>query len=161
MAITVPYFLIAMGCILFLMYMLQRVYKRCAIFFVLLSPSHPSLCCFADCMTNFLQCGCGPATVVCNDKVSCRVSLLGDSRGMCSWTFPPPLPLCLLYTTPQGLPTIRAFGVSDRLSRENVDKLDTNIKSFFLLRAVFRWAALRMELLNSFAAFVGACGPVV
>jgi ABC-type multidrug transport system fused ATPase/permease subunit len=55
-----------------------------------------------------------------------------------------------------GVATIRAFGATDRFVAHNVALLDVNAKAMYLLRALFRWATLRIEMLNSLATFAVA-----
>lgn len=52
--------------------------------------------------------------------------------------------------TLHGSATIRAFRAQDRFAEENITKNNTNIMNFWLTRAIFRWAVLRIEILNSF-----------
>ena len=55
-----------------------------------------------------------------------------------------------------GLSTVRAFGASARFEADNMAKIDANSNAMYILRALFRWASLRIEILNSLATFAVA-----
>lgn len=58
--------------------------------------------------------------------------------------------------TLQGVSTVRAFGMEKLFQQENEARVDRNVQAFFLMRLCFRWATLRIELLNAVSAFCAA-----
>jgi hypothetical protein len=55
-----------------------------------------------------------------------------------------------------GLSTIRAFGSTTQFEQDNIDLVNTSSTCFYLSMTLFRWAVLRVEVLNAVGTFITA-----
>eukprot|EP00935_MAST-01C_sp_MAST-1C-sp1_P001881 g1881.t1 len=55
-----------------------------------------------------------------------------------------------------GIPTIRAFGSTERFERANCARVDHNLRASFTSFAANRWLAVRLELIGNFLSFFAA-----
>lgn len=58
--------------------------------------------------------------------------------------------------TLSGVSTIRAYGVSDRFVRDNLEKVDNNNRPYFYLWVANRWLSFRVDLTGAFVSFFAA-----
>ncbi|CAK9004941.1 Multidrug resistance-associated protein 1 (ATP-binding cassette sub-family C member 1) (Glutathione-S-conjugate-translocating ATPase ABCC1) (Leukotriene C(4) transporter) (LTC4 transporter) [Durusdinium trenchii] len=56
-----------------------------------------------------------------------------------------------------GLSTIRAFGNSGAFKAANAEKVDENLKGWYLVKAIERWLSVRLEILGAMITILAAC----